>query len=420
MGVKIGLIGVTTAETPRTTLPDFVRGLAFLPITDGLRRGIREAKALGAEVIIALVHAGAQCEDLSDPTDVSRCNLRAELPSALGKLGSSGLDAVVAGHTHGHIAHFLSGVPTIESGSAGQEFGRIDLYLDPNDHHVLRDRTRIARPHPFCSEVVAGTERCDQGAADAAKVAGLLPATYVGQAIMPDARVAQVLEPYRQAIRDQQARLIVHISKPIRRVGFGESPLGDLVTDCMREATLRDPNIPDADFAIQNSGGIRSDIEPGPFTFGKLYEVLPFDNVLVTASLTGDQIRRIFELALAANGRVFQVSGLRVVYGVSDSVGRTSADPLDPSVHDYRVLQVELPNGKALDSHGHYTLVWNDFLAHGGDGVLPLVTSFEANAQRFHPSTSLRQAVEATLRAKPGIIDSVLRRGAPRIVFERR
>jgi 5'-nucleotidase len=417
-GVKIGLIGATTTETPRTTIPGFVRGLSFLPVAEGLRRGVQRAKALGAEVVIALVHAGTDCSELGNPNDPGSCNLQAELPTALRELGSGALDAVVAGHTHGHIAHFLHGVPVIESSSRGTEFGRIELEFDPKTHRVLGERTRIARPQRLCTQVIAGTDRCDQQAASRSASSALLPASYLGTPIVPDIEVGAKLEGYRKRVQDLQARVVAQISSPIRRTRFGESPLGDLVTDCMREATRRDPSIPDADFAIQNSGGMRSDIEPGPLTFGKLYEVLPFDNVLVTASVTGSQVLRIFELALAANVKVYQVSGLIITYGVTRKSG-SSTDLLDVGTHEYKVLRVVLANGNPLEPTRHYTLVWNDFLAQGGDGMAPLVQSLSPETQVFHQSASLRQAVEDSLGANPHLAETTLHTSGPRIRFEK-
>ena len=420
-GVKIGLIGATTADTPRSTLPDFVRGLSFLPVVEGLRRGINEASSLGADIIVAIVHAGTDCKRLDNPQDNTSCDMQDELPVALRALGSATLDLVVAGHTHGHVAQFIEGVPVIESGAQGLEFGRVTLYVDAKTHRVIKDRTQISQPQEYCHEVISGTQRCDAAAASAAAEANVSPAQYLGAPMQPDQHISKLLSDYRQAVRIDQARVITRIENPIQRTPFGESGLGDLITDCMLAGTRRDPQIPDAEFAIQNSGGLRQDILAGVLTFGALYEVLPFENVLVTVSLTGAQIRQIFELALAANSKVFQVSGLRVTYSAANRPGSTSTDVLDPSTHDYRVARVDLLDGKPLMSNRKYTVVWNDFLAAGGDGMAALVKTLAAGAQTYHYATSPRKAVEDTLKATPSIL-AVKRqqpsRGRPRVVFE--
>jgi 5'-nucleotidase len=420
-GIKIGLIGATTSETPSATLPAYVSGLDFLPIVQGLRRGINEAKRLGAEVIVAVVHAGTDCKRYDNPLDSSSCNLQDELPVALRTLGDSVLDVVIAGHTHGHVAHFMYGTPVIESGAHGLEFGRVTLYLDPKTHRVLKDRTQIAQPQSFCHEVVLGTRQCGAQAAAAVAAPNLETAHYLGATVKPDPHMSRLLSDYRKAVQIEQARVITRVAAPIRRAPFGESALGDLITDCMLAATRLDPQIADADFAIENSGGLRADISAGTLTFGGLYEVLPFDNVLVTATLTGSQVWRIFDLALADNSRVFQVSGLRVTYSAVRRADATSANIQDPSAYAYSVARVELADGKPLISDRKYTIVWNDFLASGGNGMTRLVTSLAPGTQTYHYAASLRGAVEDAIRSKPSILTEQgkeLNRAGPRITFQ--
>ncbi len=420
-GIKIGLIGATTAETPSATLPAYVAGLDFLPVVQGLRRGITEARRLGAEVIVAVVHAGTDCKRYDNPLDSSSCDMQDELPVALRDLGDSSLDAVVAGHTHGHIAHFMYGTPVIESGAHGLEFGRVTLYLDLKTHRVMKNRTQIAQPQSLCHEVIRGTRQCSAEAAAASAEPTVETAHYLGASVKSDQPMSRLLSDYRQTVKIEQARVIAHIEKPIRRTPFGESDLGDLITDCMLAATRLDPQIPDAEFAIENSGGFRTNIAAGTLTFGTLYEVLPFENVLVTATLTGAQVRQIFDLALAANSRIFQVSGLRVTYTALRRAGAAPTDIKDPSKHTYRVARVDLPDGSPLISDRKYTIVWNDFLASGGNGMARLVTSLAPGTQTVHYAASLRGAVESAIKSRPSILgepSQELNRARPRIVFQ--
>ncbi len=50
-----------------------------------------------------------------------------------------------------------------------------------------------------------------------------------------------------------------------------------------------------ADVAIYNGGGLRADIPAGPLTYGRLYEVFPFDNRVARLTVTGDELRRVVE-----------------------------------------------------------------------------------------------------------------------------
>ncbi len=66
----------------------------------------------------------------------------------------------------------------------------------------------------------------------------------------------------------------------------GESALGNLIADGMRDATA-------ADFAFMNSGGIRDNLKKGPITWGELFAIQPFGNDIVTLNLTGEQVRTL-------------------------------------------------------------------------------------------------------------------------------
>ena len=60
-------------------------------------------------------------------------------------------------------------------------------------------------------------------------------------------------------------------------------------------AQLARANGAPAVISFMNSGGIRSDINVGPITYGEAFNVQPFANVLVTMDMTGAQIDALLE-----------------------------------------------------------------------------------------------------------------------------
>ena len=70
-------------------------------------------------------------------------------------------------------------------------------------------------------------------------------------------------------------------------------------------------SMPGADVSVNNNGfaGLRADLPPGRLTFGRLYDVFPFDNRLVRLSLTGAQLERVFseEVRRDRSGRAVSV-----------------------------------------------------------------------------------------------------------------
>ncbi len=110
--------------------------------------------------------------------------------------------------------------------------------------------------------------------------------------------------------------------------------------------------VPGADVALTNTGGLRSDLAEGPFTFGELYQLLPFDNQRVTVSLTGAQLRTVVKQNLEMAGSMVTLSG------VSAS-----------AACDRGQLTVALrrESGGPIRDNESLTVVTTDFLATGGD-----------------------------------------------------
>ncbi len=116
----------------------------------------------------------------------------------------------------------------------------------------------------------------------------------------------------------------------ITRSGAGESPMGNLVCDAVRERFV-------ADFAFSNFGGIRDDIGAGSITPRNVFKVLPFGNQLVVARMNGGFLKRVVEQRLEGERRGLLISSGKIIYDRSRPDGdRTvrfeiGGAPLDPN-----------------------------------------------------------------------------------------
>ena len=93
----------------------------------------------------------------------------------------------------------------------------------------------------------------------------------------------------RQRVHTLQATTLgVSLEAPVSRVGDRGSPLGNLFADALRAA------VPGADVAVLNNAarGLWADLPDGPLTFGRLYDVFPFDNRVVRIELSGAELGR--------------------------------------------------------------------------------------------------------------------------------
>lgn len=357
-GVKIGLFGLTTPQTPTTTVPVNVSSLRFGSLAPEAMTAARHLRDEGADVVIALVHAGGKCASTSNPKDLSSCDTGSgEVFEMLRGLPDGTLDAVIAGHTHSPVAHFVGGTPVIESWGLGKFFSTVELWVDPVSRKVLTERTAIGAPVPVCETWDAATKSCDVRALKGKPEVRIEAAEFHGEKVVADAQVAARLQPaLDQVTKRQEERLGLKVPKTLGRDYEGESVLGDFLADSLR-------TLEKADVALLNPGGLRADLKAGEVTYGAVYEVIPFDNSIATLEVSADELKRLLGAAYGSKKGVFQVSGLEVT--------------LSRCASPDRLKNVLLEGGKPLDAKKKYRVVMPDFLARGGDGLGPVLSTIE-------------------------------------------
>lgn len=349
-GVKIGLLGLTTPSTPETTNPVNVASLRFGELAPETLAAAARLRERGAEVVIAVAHAGGRCPQLEDPNDLTGCDLATgEIFGLMQKLPPGTLDAVVAGHTHQPLAHFVNGTPVIETGGLGRSFAYLELYVDPKTRHVLDEKTVLAPPVSICATVDSVLKTCEVRKLRRAEQVTLVPATFRGQPISEDPLVQAAVAPALTRVREEQERRLgVQVEEPLGRRYDAESALGSFLADSLRE-------VAGVDVSLLNPGGLRSDLPAGELTYGEVYEVIPFDNTISIVTLNGAQLEQLLKAAYGAHKGVFQVSGLEVSLAACAGPERLKA--------------ARLVGGKQIHPKKQYRVVLPDFLARGGDGL---------------------------------------------------
>ncbi len=358
-GLKIGVIGLTTPQTPTVTLPINVQTIKFRPLGSEALAAATRLREKGADLVVAVVHAGGRCDDCSKKEDLSSCDLDAgEIFEMMKGLPEGTLDAVVAGHTHQQIAHMVNGTPVMQSWALGRYFGVIELAIDPTTKKVIPGRTQINSGIEICETWDIETKSCDPKKLRArADQVTPVSAKFRGQIIRPDQTVLQAMQPAEQAITELQEKALgLTVPRALGRVYEGESELGSFLADSLRAMSK-------TDIALMNPGGLRADLKEGPLTYGTVYEVVPFDNAVAILDLTGEQLDRLLTAAYGSKKGVFQVSGLEV--------------KLSRCVVPDRLRGFSLPGGKKIDPHKKYKVALPDFLARGGDGLAPVLATID-------------------------------------------
>jgi 5'-nucleotidase len=336
--VRVGLIGVTTIDALRATLPVNVHGLRVAPLAATIVSEGRTLRDAGAEVVVVIAHAGGSCWTFGDPRDLASCDESSEIFQVANALPAGLVDVIAAGHTHDGVAHIVNGVAIVQAYALGRSFARVDLSIDRGSRAVTD--IRPFAPRELCASQDPETFRCD--------AFGRQVAQYEGKPVTPDPRIdAAMASELRHVAELRAAPLGVIVESTVRRSGETEWALGNLFADALRQGT------PGADIGINNNarGGLRADLPPGPLTFGGLYDVFPFDNRLVTLTMSGDELRRFFADEILRNRRgALGVSGVRV---------RASCGNDQMQVDLYR------PSGQRIEPDDRLVVATMDTLAAG-------------------------------------------------------
>jgi 2',3'-cyclic-nucleotide 2'-phosphodiesterase (5'-nucleotidase family) len=302
---RIGIIGLSTVSTPTSTRAANVVGLRFddpAPIVDSIGPVLRKR---GADFIVVIAHAGGNCgRDGATECSGEIFNLAQKLTTKV--------DAIVSGHSHTLINTDVKGIPIVQARSAGRAIDVLDLPLGnariPVRHEVREIAVDTLQPVPAIDSIVRSAV----------------------------ARVAPLVN-----------RHVATIPVKLARDGH-QYPLGNLVADAQRWAGK-------GDVAIMNNGGIRTELRAGDATYGSLFEIQPFGNVLYSLTMTGSQLRGLLEAMLGKNAVDDHVSGLTIKF-----------DPAKPK--GSRIVSVTMGDGTPLSDTKAYNVIVNDFLASGGEG----------------------------------------------------
>jgi 5'-nucleotidase len=373
-GARVGIIGLSTPDTPNVTMAVNVASLDFNDPVAATLQAARELRREGADAIIVIAHIGGRCTKNDEPHALDSCDRNAEAMTYLEKLPAGTIDAFFAGHTHANMAHYVNGVPTLQGLPMSREFSTLDLWIDTEQNRVTKSEIR---PHTMiCSFVYEGTQHCDPRIAP--KGARLVPRIF-GEPIVADTRVAQTIDPFlRRVAAKRDEKLGIRTDALFTRAYSSESPLGNLIADAIRRAT-------GADVALMNSGGIRSELPRGDLTYGDLFAVSPFDNYPAMVIMSGTQLLDILRNTTTGARGIMQVSGLKYTFDASKK-------GLE------RFVDATLEDGRPLEPEKLYSVIMPDFVAMGGDGSESVMATIPKDRVTIFYATPIRDVLVTELR----------------------
>jgi 5'-nucleotidase len=321
-GIPVAFIGLTLQATPSMVVPAGVAGLRFNDEANTVNALVPQLRAQGIEAIVVLIHEGGvpdgdynECPGISGPI--------VELVPKFDKA----VRVVITGHTHRAYNCRIDGRLVTSGDKYGTIVTEIDLVLDPFTRQVSSASANnlIVRQDAYAK----------------------------------DPQQTALIASYDKLAQPLTQRVVGRIGAALPREtnAAGESVIGQVIADSQLAAT-RDAG---AQIAFMNPGGVRAALPmpaDGQVRFEDLYTIQPFNNQLVTMTLTGAQILQLLEQQWRGQtgGRVMHVSqGFAYTWDNAQPPGQ-------------RVVAGSVSlNGKLLQPGADYRVSVNAFLAEGGD-----------------------------------------------------
>jgi 5'-nucleotidase/UDP-sugar diphosphatase len=317
--IRFGLIGLTTEEVKTKSHPRNVAGVTVFDTVKTFEQLLPELRPK-SDFIIAMVHL----------EDDEEKRIASAFPE---------IRLIIGGHNHDALGPiWLDKTLVVKTGVAGHNVGRVDLEFQ-NKKLSRMDAKLIpvkdVRPDPD---------------------------------IVKD--IVKILEPFNDKVKAKMAEVVGEATGDLTYSRTVESPLADIVADAFRERG-------NTQIAVHNIGGIRAKIVKGTITWGNVFEVLPFQNTLVTLKMTGAQLKRTFERGLVTTVGMVALSGVRVQFDRN------------------RLVSAIMPDGSVVDDAKLYTVTTNDFVLAGGDEF----TEFAKGTEIIDSGIFLRDVLVDYIRA---------------------
>ena len=174
-----------------------------------------------------------------------------------------------------------------------------------------------------------------------------------------DSTIYNIIQPYQNEIEEQMNETLVYTKNDLTK-GRPQSTIGNFVADlCL--------NYCDANICVFNNGGLRTTIDKGDITRGKIFELMPFENELVILELNKTDFIGLLNYISLRGGEPF--SGLNIKIDKNNNIIEHS-------------WPVNFNNNETV------RVLTSDYLANGGDKM-----SFFKGKKQHKIGLKLRDAI---------------------------
>jgi 5'-nucleotidase / UDP-sugar diphosphatase len=309
-GIRIAIIGVTTPGMPFWFRPEFIRGFDFEYSVEPVRRATMKAKSDGADAIVLAGHMGLKPRSGGDDFANNVAALTSEFPEVA---------AFIAGHTHQTIpSRLTNGVLLTQSDHFGIHVGRLDLIFDRPSKKLLYRKAHC--------EVMDNRIAVDHVVVSRAKPQLEASASALAQ---PIGTLAETL----------------HVRSRPGEPSEVEALIGAAILEALRERGTS------VDGAMHGVFDERNNFVAGPKTVNDIWNLIPFENYVVTAELTPEEIKTVME-------EVYASREPRNLLGFEIKT--------EGSGYERRIAAMRLADGRTLEHDKCYLIAFNTFDSRSG------------------------------------------------------
>jgi 2',3'-cyclic-nucleotide 2'-phosphodiesterase/3'-nucleotidase len=304
-GIKLAVIGVTTPGMPFWLRPEFTRGIDFQYPVEPVRRALARAKSEGAHAIVLTGHMGLKPRSGGDDFANTVTALTSEFPEA---------SVFIGGHTHQPIpSRLINGALFTQADHFGIHVGRIDLLFDRNSRRLLhREASCELMDQRFGFDPVVMSRAKTQ---------------------LAESEVA-LSQPIGELAETLRARSRPGAPSDIEKL------IGAAIMEALLERRVQ------VDGAMHGVFDEKANLVAGSKTVKDIWNVLPYENYVVTAALSPDEIKAVMEEVYASHEK-------RSLLGFEmKTEGRG---------HDRHITSITLDDGRPLDRGKKYVIAFNSF-----------------------------------------------------------
>jgi len=309
-GIRVAIIGITTPGMSFWLPREFTVGIDFQFPVESVRRAIVKANSEGAHAIVLTGHMGLKPRTGGDDFANTVMAMTSEFPDVA---------AFIAGHTHQAIPSRLTNrVLFTQADHFGIHVGRVDLLFD-------RRSKKLLRREAICELMDSGF---DPDPVVLSRAGSQLAESEVSLA-QPIGELAETLHA-----RCRQGH---------------PSEIEKLICAAIKETLAERSMMVDA--VMHGAFDENATLAAGLTTVNDIWNIIPYENVIVTASLSPEEIKAVME-------EVYASREPRSLLGITVRVGVRGLDR--------RIISMTLPDGRALEREKRYVIAVNSFDARSG------------------------------------------------------